>query len=1213
MYGRLTTATMYGSLLDSLQTSQRGLQELQKQIATGNKYTKLSDNAAAISRSLSIQSALSANDQYQENTSNAITLLRHSHSAMNNILDAAQAIRGLVIEAGDGALDSSQLRDISDQIETNKKIILDNLNTKVAGQYIFGGTDTTTQPFVELADGRIEYRGSDERIKYALSDSLLGDVSFAGNNLMPTNENTYFICSHYVPIDWQWTGREEKVQITVGNRTLSVFIPEDWQDYDSNKTNSGTVNFSDDNGYRDPNEVTGISLDDLATIINNSLEQQGADMLVHASIEKDYENGIQQMILRSNTGEKIGITGWPDTDYMPMEATITSLDLDGVDWQSGSGSINGLMGNTNIVGWHGTDDSGILTISVDGNDYNFDLTGITTSTALIDKINETISGEADGTPFAAMTSGNLSGRLIMQSTKGEITVTGTGNAINELFGISEDSITSTSSSLTIILGDDPTTTSKIFINDGDSLEDVADKINAISGVYSRASADGNRLVVTAQRTGQLPEDRLAINEALEALNHPSLSIIGDGGALNMFEFTSNNSIKATYQTRIIDQSHMDVFDYLGMETAMKSREFDPLNENFTVKDGEQLHWKVMSGGKSVEIKLNPGDYSLDYIADRLKNAGAGWLEVTLSEDKDDDWGRSTADSEAATKRLVIRGYNGEQVIFLDMNSYNYADKLGLSTALRTDGYTDSSAGTGTKCVNFPSAPCVDDNIGVQMRVQMNCGMTYDVNIKKNAVIDPETGFIDRNKVMQEIVNGVNSQAGEQIMGYTAHVDSTGSELDDSSAIYFLSGEAFTVVDLPFTDPEWNDYSGGIAAQMGIHGGVTSNLKQTLVKMKDNATFEDAYSDAGETFRDGTIRLENLGHSVEIDISATDTVKDIMDRIRTQAGDWLYANYYDEHMGQDAARNTGDYPLISISSVDGSAVNIIDVKGHIAQDALGISTSIQGRLNPDGDNDGIMDFEWDIENQNFPANSLTIKVAGYSHTLDLTTLRDVTDDSLIKADDVAEFINARMQDYDVRAEINEDNELVLWSLRGYSLEIKFSDENGIDITNDFLGDEELFRTYYRGGYNLEGKSYGTDSRGIDSSSLYDSGIHTQNATIRSGANTAKQNGFGVINDIISAVNSGNRDAITEKMIPKIDNIINNILTVMSSNGALQARYTYNSERLISENAIMTENYDNLVKVDPADAISQLMVADYMYQANLAIISRLIQPSLLDFLS
>ena len=46
--------------------------------------------------------------------------------------------------------------------------------------------------------------------------------------------------------------------------------------------------------------------------------------------------------------------------------------------------------------------------------------------------------------------------------------------------------------------------------------------------------------------------------------------------------------------------------------------------------------------------------------------------------------------------------------------------------------------------------------------------------------------------------------------------------------------------------------------------------------------------------------------------------------------------------------------------------------------------------------------------------------------------------------------------------------------------------------------------------------------------------------------------------------------------------------------------------------MDEQYDDVAKIDPADAISQLMIADYMYQANLAVISRLIQPSLLDFL-
>ena len=554
--------------------------------------------------------------------------------------------------------------------------------------------------------------------------------------------------------------------------------------------------------------------------------------------------------------------------------------------------------------------------------------------------------------------------------------------------------------------------------------------------------------------------------------------------------------------------------------------------------------------------------------------------------------------------------------------------------MRTDAYDDKHTtdtsddyiGTGMKCVNFPSAPCVDDNIGVPMRVQMNCGMYYDIDIKKADVIDKQTGFVDRALVMQEIVDQVNEQEGHDIMGFVQHVDSKGEEIPGSCAIYFLSGEAFTVVDMPFNDPEWNDYSGGLAAQMGIHGGVTSNLRQTTVKMLDNATFAEAYDTSltankdkyGEyiesnpytnlEFREGTIRFSNLAHSVEIDVSGDDTVKDVMDRLRTQAGDWLYVNYYDTHMGQVDIENSGDFPIISISSIDGSAVNVLDIKGHIAEDALGLSTGIQGRSGDTGSS--VMDLEWDIENENFPATALNITVAGYTHTLDLTALRDVTNDNAIKADDIAQFINARMQDEDVRAEINNDDEFVIYSPRGYSIEVEFvGGSDGTFLGDDVEGDP-IGHTLYRGGYNLEGDA---TTRGVDVGDLYSSGIHTQNATIRSGANTMKQNGFGVINDIIAAVNSGNRDDLYDKMIPKIDNLINNILGVQAEGGALIARYNYNTDRLIQENSIMTEENDNLVTVDPVDAITQLYVADYMYQANLAVIARLIQPSLLDFLS
>ncbi|MBQ9564317.1 MAG: flagellar hook-associated protein FlgL, partial [Synergistaceae bacterium] len=957
MYSRTTTSGMYNTLLGSLQDSLAHVQDLQRQLATNNKYAKLSDNPAAVTRGLELQSTISATEKYMQNGQNAISMLKYSEGAMQSVLSAAQDIRDLVIQAGDGALSQSELKDIVDQIEAKKQNIMDALNTKIAGQYIFGGTDTSTPPFSMTSDGSIVYNGSDERIKYALDDGITGDVSFAGNEVVPTNESTYFICSHKVPLDWEWTGREEKVQITVGNRTIAVFIPEEWWDELTNERE-----YTDYNGFRDPGELSGFKLDDLATLVNRSLQEQGADMIVTATVEKNFETGEQQMFIKSNTGEKVGITGWTDTDYMPVCAELMSnsfKNTDGTvkdlpDWQDANSAekYNGIMGKASALSWKGG--TGDLTVNLDGSDYTFALSDMSSISDLIEKINATVPADAGDLPVVCTVSGNL----VLQSTRGQITVSGDADDLKALFGTdgAATEVKSSNSSLTVTVGGDTANATKIYINDGDKLEDIADKLHSIEGVYARSWADKAGLTVVAQRVGEMYSDRLNVDEAKEALHYPSLQIEGKGAALELFDFNiatdpdtgvQTGSLKAEHSTRAVDHSHMDVFDVLGMETAMKSVEFG-IDQTLKVKDGEPLHWRVMSGGHTTDIKINPGDYTMEELATRLKNAGAGWLEVTvdvvnpngINSDATEDT-PSSFNQENATQRLVIRGYNGEQVLFLDMNEQHYADELGLSTALRTDAYTEDKPGTGTKCVVFPSAPCIDDNLGVKMRVQMNCGMTYDVNIVKKDVVNPKTGFVDREKVMRQIVDQVNAQEGENIMGISVPVDANGKELGDRASIYFLSGESFTVVDLPFSDPVWSDYSGGIAAQMGIHGGVSANMGADKI-FKDNSTMLSGIQDAIDDNKivpvtssmgtlngvSGTIRFSNLSHEVEIDVSSEDTVKDIMDRLRTQAGDWLYVNYYDTHMGQTPARNTGDYPILAISSKDGSAVSVTDVKGSM---------------------------------------------------------------------------------------------------------------------------------------------------------------------------------------------------------------------------------------------------------------------------------------------
>ena len=431
MYSRVTTAGMYKTLLGSLQGNLGNLQDLQRQMSTWNKYSKLSDNPSAISRSLEIKSALDANEKYQENSENAVTMLKYSHGALNTALSAPEKIRELTIQAGDAALNTSELEDITDQIKAEKQAIIDALNTKVAGQYIFGGTDTSTPPFTVQSDGSVKYNGADERIQYALADGLLGDVSFTGSEIVPTNESSYFICSHKVDMDWKWTGREEKVQITVGNRTLPVYIPEHWIDeVATDKTKS-----TDYNRFRDPGEVTGISLDDVALLVNRALEEQGADMLVSAYVDKNYNTNEQQLILKSLSGEKIGITGWTDTDYMPVPQTLSGLqfdkdsngDADLPDWGENVLGGNSDINLSNLTGKSLTLMSGGVTNTID-----FDSTlapNITDSSSLITALKSR---------FANLDFSVQDNKLVITSSTGD-EIRASGSALTDLLGTANQS------------------------------------------------------------------------------------------------------------------------------------------------------------------------------------------------------------------------------------------------------------------------------------------------------------------------------------------------------------------------------------------------------------------------------------------------------------------------------------------------------------------------------------------------------------------------------------------------------------------------------------------------------------------------------------------------------------------------------------------------------------------------------------------------------
>ncbi|MCD6183975.1 MAG: hypothetical protein J7K01_06710, partial [Thermovirga sp.] len=67
------------------------------------------------------------------------------------------------------------------------------------------------------------------------------------------------------------------------------------------------------------------------------------------------------------------------------------------------------------------------------------------------------------------------------------------------------------------------------------------------------------------------------------------------------------------------------------------------------------------------------------------------------------------------------------------------------------------------------------------------------------------------------------------------------------------------------------------------------------------------------------------------------------------------------------------------------------------------------------------------------------------------------------------------------------------------------------------------------------------------------------------------------------------------------------------GALQRRYEAAKSRLQTDNIAFTEQYSKIMDVDIAEAAMEFQTSQMVYQATLATIAKVVQPTLVDYLS
>lgn len=132
-----------------------------ERIASGKRFTKLSDDVAAGTRVLRTRADLSKAETYLDNVKSANEELTAAESAMTSMNDALSVIYGQKLKAAmSEEKGESGRRALADEISALKSEILQFANTKYSTRYVFGGSNASNAaPFTLDASGRLLYNG----------------------------------------------------------------------------------------------------------------------------------------------------------------------------------------------------------------------------------------------------------------------------------------------------------------------------------------------------------------------------------------------------------------------------------------------------------------------------------------------------------------------------------------------------------------------------------------------------------------------------------------------------------------------------------------------------------------------------------------------------------------------------------------------------------------------------------------------------------------------------------------------------------------------------------------------------------------------------------------------------------------------------------------------------------------------------------------------
>jgi flagellar hook-associated protein 3 FlgL len=172
---RIATNTMSTAITTQIDNLSSQQATLQTEVSTGQDVTNPEDNPAAVNTALMLESQLRETNQYASNSAQALSVAQASSAGLTTLQDVANRA-GELATLGTGTTGTDSMSSYA--TETNQLIeqAVTAANTEYNGQYLYGGTATTTPPFTVTRDSSgdvtaVTYNGNSSSAAVQISNS----------------------------------------------------------------------------------------------------------------------------------------------------------------------------------------------------------------------------------------------------------------------------------------------------------------------------------------------------------------------------------------------------------------------------------------------------------------------------------------------------------------------------------------------------------------------------------------------------------------------------------------------------------------------------------------------------------------------------------------------------------------------------------------------------------------------------------------------------------------------------------------------------------------------------------------------------------------------------------------------------------------------------------------------------------------------------------